>query len=243
MKRMIGGAAGRSGPLALLAGLLVAAPAAAASPPVNQSYALNAVGHFSAQTVGQAIYSGGSPVILPNVDTAGLVRTGIITDTAGAVSASSRIPALAVVLPGRGSLRAAAISSSCSFHRKTGLVTGASSVTGGQITRPGGRTIALPAHPAPNTRLVIRDLAVIILNRQYTGPRGTLTAEALWVRTRLPHRQKLVFATSVCVRADLAATPPVNGATVRLTLGGLGLLVLGGIAYRLTRRRRKMAAA
>ena len=243
MNRMIRGAAGLAGPLALVAGLLAAtAPPAAASTPVNQSYALNAVGHFSAQTVGQATYSGGSPVILPNVDAAGLLRTGIITDTAGAVSASSRIPALAVVLPGHGSLRAAAISSSCSFNRKTGVVTGTSSITGGQVTRPGGRTIALPAHPAPDTRMVISDLAVIILNRQYTGPRGTLTADALWVRMRLPHRQKLVLATSVCVRADLAAAPPVNGATVRLTLGGLGLLVLGGIAYRLTRRRRKQAA-
>ncbi len=243
MNRMIRGAAGLAGPLALVAGLLAAtAPSAAASAPVNQSYALNAVGHFSAQTVGQATYSGGSPVILPNVDTAGILRTGIITDTAGAVSASSRIPALAVVLPGHGSLRAAAVSSSCLFNRKTGVVTGTSSITGGQITRPGGRTIALPAHPAPNTRVVVRDLAVIILNRQYTGPRGTLTAEALWVRMRLPHRQKLVLATSVCVRADLAATPPVSGATIRLTLGGLGLVVLGGIAYLLTRRRRKMAA-
>ena len=243
MNRMIRGVAGLAGPLALVTGLLAAtAPPAAASTPVNQSYALHAVGPFSAQTVGQAIYAGGSPVILPNVDTGRILRTGIITDAAGAVSASSRIPALDVVLPGHGSLRAAAVSSSCLFSRKTGIVTGTSSLTGGQITRPGGRTIALPTHPAPNTRVVSRD-AVIILNRQYTGPRGTLTAEALWIRMRLPHRQKLVFATSVCVRADLAATPPINGATVRLTLGGLGLLVLGGIAYRLTRRRRKMAAA
>ena len=242
MNRMIRGAAGLAAGLVLVAGGLAAsASSAAASTPDNQSYALNAVGHFSAQTVGQATYSGGSPVILPNVDSAGILRTGVITDTAAAVSASSRIPALAVALPGHGSLRAAAVSSSCSFHRKTSVVTGSSSITGGQITRPGGRTIALPAHPAPNTRVVVRD-AVIILNRQYTGPRGTLTAEGLWVRTRVPHRQKLVVATSVCVRADLAVTPPVSGATIRLTLGGLGLLVLGGIAYRLTRRRRKMAA-
>jgi hypothetical protein len=243
MNRMIRGAAGLAGSLALAGGLLAAtAPSAAASAPVNQSYALNAVGHVSAQTVGQATYSGGSPVILPNVDTAGLLRTGIITDTAGAVSASSKIPALAVVLPGHRSLRAAAVSSSCSFNRKTGVVTGSSSITGGQIALPGGRAIALPAHPAPNTRVVVGSLAVIMLNRQYTGPRGTLTAEALWIRMRLPHRQKLVFATSVCVQADLAATPPVNGSTIRLTLGGLGLLILGGIAYGLTRRRRKMAA-
>lgn len=243
MNRMIRGAAGLAGSLVLVAGLLAAtAPSAAADAPVNQSYALNAVGHVSAQTVGQATYSGGSPVILPNVDTTGILRTGILTDTAGAVSASSRIPALAVVLPGHGSLRAAAVSSSCLFNGKTGVVTGASSITGGQITRPGGRTIALPAHPAPNTRVVVRD-AVIILNRQYTGPRGTLTAEALWIRMRLPHRQKLVLATSVCVRADLSVAAPVGGATIGLTLGGLGLLVLGGLGYALTRRRRKLAAA
>ena len=244
MNRMIRGAAGLSGPLALAAALLAATapPAAAASTPVNQSYALNAVGHFSAQMIGQATYSGGSPVILPNADTAGMLRTGIITDTAGGVSASSRIPALSVVLPGHGSLRAAAVSSSCSFNRKTGVVTGRSSITGGRITRPGGRPVTLPASAAPNTRIVIPGLAVIILNRQYTGPAGTLTAEALRVRMLRGHRQKLVFATSVCVRADMAATPPVNGRTMRLALGGLGLLLLGGIAYQLSRRRRKLAA-
>jgi hypothetical protein len=243
MNRMIRGAARLSGPLALAAALLAAtAPPAAASAPVNQSYALNAVGHFSAQMVGQATYSGGSPVILPNADTAGILHTGIITDSAGAVSASSRIPALSVVLPARGSLRAAAVSSSCSFNRKTGVVTGQDRVTGGRVTRPGGRPVILPARAAPNTRIVIPGLAVIILNRQYTGPAGTLTAEALRVRMLRGHRQKLVFATSVCVKADMAATPPVNDRTMRLTLGGLGLLVLAGIAYQLTRRRRKLAA-
>jgi hypothetical protein len=248
MNRMIRGAAGLAGPLAvvamLVAGLLAAiAPPAAASAPVNQSYALNAVGHFSAQMVGQATYSGGSPVILPNADTAGILSTGIITDTAGAVSASSRIPALSVVLPAHGSLHAAAVSSSCSFNRKTGVVTGRSTVTGGRVTRPGAKPIILPSSPAPNTRIVVPGLAVLILNRQYTGPRGTLTAEALWLRMRHGHHhQKLVFATSVCVRADLAAAPPVNGRLIRLTLGGVGLLVLGGIAYQLTRRRRKRAA-
>jgi hypothetical protein len=56
------------------------------------------------------------------------------------------------------------------------------------------------------------------------------------------HRQKLVFATSVCVKGDLAAASPVDGRTIRLTLGGLGLLLLGVIAYLLARRRRKPAA-
>ena len=147
-----------------------------------------------------------------------------------------------MVLPGHGSLRAAAVSSSCSFNRKTGVVTGHSRLTGGRITRPGGRPVTLPASAAPNTRIVIPGLAVIILNRQYTGPAGTLTAEALRVRMLRGHRQKLVFATSVCVKADMAATPPAGGQTMRLALGGAGLLVLGGIAYLLTRRRRQQAA-
>jgi hypothetical protein len=243
MNRMIRGAAGLSGPLVLAAALLAAtAPPAAASAPVNQSYALNAVGHFSAQMIGQATYSGGSPVILPNADTAGLLHTGIITDSAGAVSASSRIPALSVVLPGHGSLRAAAVTSSCSFNRKTGVVTGLGRVTGGRVTRPGGRPVILPASAAPNTRIVIPGLAVIILNRQYTGPAGTLTAEGLRVRMLRGHRQKLVFATSVCVKADMAAAAPAGGETMRLALGGAGLLVLGGIAYLLSRRRRQQAA-
>jgi hypothetical protein len=146
-----------------------------------------------------------------------------------------------VVLPARGSLRTAAVSSSCSFNRKTGVVTGQGRVTGGRVTRPGRRPLILPASAAPNTRIVIPGLAVIILNRQYTGPAGTLTAEALRVRMLRGHRQRLVFATSVCVRADMAAVPPVNNRTLRLTLGGLGLLVLGVIAYQLTRRRRKLA--
>ena len=249
MNRIIRGPARLAGPLALVAGLVpgmlaAAALPAAASAPVNQSYALNAVGHFSAQMIGQATYSGGSPVILPNADAAGVLGTGIVTDTAGAVGASSKVRALSVVLPAHGSLQAAAASSSCSFSRKTGAVTAVSSVTGGRLTRPGGKPVVLPSSAAPNTRIAVPGLAVIILNRQYTGPRGTLTAEALWIRMRHGHHhQKLVFATSACVRADLAATPPVNGRLIRLALGGLGLLALGGIAYPLSRRRRKMAAA
>ena len=84
----------------------------------------------------EATYTGGSPVVLPNVNSAGLLSTGIITDAAGGVSASSRIPALAVTLPGHGSLRAAAASSSCVFNRKTRVVTSHSVIIGGHITRP-----------------------------------------------------------------------------------------------------------
>ena len=200
-------------------------------------------GHFSAQLVGQATYSGGSPVILPNADTAGLLSTGIITDTAGGVSASSRIPALAVTLPGQAPCGPPPCRRPARSTGRAGVVTGRSGITGGQITRPGTRAMTLPASAAPNTRIVIPGVAVLMLNRQYTGPRGTLTAEALWVRMRRGHhRQRLVFATSVCVQADLAAAPLVNGRTSGSPWVAWACCVLGGIAYQLTRRRRKMAA-
>ena len=162
--------------------------------------------------------------------------------TAAAAALTTGVVAVLAATTPQHASTTAAVSSSCSFNRKTGVVTGQSRITGGRITRPGGQPVTLPASPAPNTRMVIPGLAVIILNRQFTGPAGTLTAEALRVRMLRGHRQKLVLATSVCVRADLAAAPPVSGRTIRLTLGGLGLLLLGGIAYLLTRRRRKQAA-
>src|SRR6266581_733989 len=86
MNRMISGAAAA---LALLACFAVAsaAPAAAAPAtawtPTNESYAVYAAGRLSVQPVGAATYSGGSPVVLPNADAAGLLRTGIITNRAG----------------------------------------------------------------------------------------------------------------------------------------------------------------
>ena len=39
-----------------------------------------------------------------------------------------------------------------------------------------------------------------------------------------------------------APAPAASGAVIRLTLGGLGLMLLGGIAYALSKRR-KLAAA
>ena len=57
MNRMIRGAAGLAGPLALVVGLLaVTAPPAAASAPVNQSYALNAVEFDQVQRVVNIIF-------------------------------------------------------------------------------------------------------------------------------------------------------------------------------------------
>jgi hypothetical protein len=252
MGRMLSGAlraAGlAAGCAALVAGPVVAGPVlagaaapAAAGTPMNQSYAVYATGRMSTQPVGQASYSGGSPVILPNADAAGLLDTGLITDAAGPASASSRIPGLAVTLPGQAVLHARLASSSCRFDGRARAASGAARIDQGRITQAGHRTIALPASATPNTRIVVPDVAVILLNHQFTGPQGTLTVQAMRIRL-LDHHQKLVLATSVCAAANLAPAPTLGGPALRLTLGGLGLVLLGGLAYLLRRRSRRQAA-
>lgn len=242
MNRMVSSAAQVAGCVALLAGAALAGAApAAAGTPMNQSYAVYATGRMSTQPVGQASYAGGSPVILPNADAAGLLGTGLITDAAGPASASSQIPGLAVTLPGHAVLRAQLASSSCQFAAQARAASGTSRIGQGRITQAGHRPIALPARAAPNTRIVIPDVAVIMLNHQFTGAQGTLTVQALRIRL-LDHHQKLVLATSVCAAVNLAPAPALGGPALRLTLGGLGLLLLGGLAYLLSRRTRRRAA-
>jgi hypothetical protein len=242
MSRMRSGAMRTVGCLALLAGAAVAGAAAgtapaAASTPMNQSYAVYATGRMSTQPVGQASYSGGSPVILPNADAAGLLDTGLITDAAGPASASAKIPGLVVTLPGQTALRAQQASSSCRFDAKARATSGTSWIGQGRITQAGHRSIALPARAAPNTRIVIPNVAVIMLNHQFTGGQGTLTVQAVRIRL-LTHHQKLILATSVCAAANLAPSPGLGGPALRITLGAVGLLLVGGLAYLLSRPSR-----
>ena len=238
MSRMRSTAVRTAGCLALLSSTAVAGAApAAAGTPMNESYAVYATGRMSTQPVGQASYAGGSPVILPNADAAGLLGTGLITDAAGPASASSRIPGLAVTLPGQAMLRAQLASSWCRFDSQARAASGTARIDQGRITQAGHRSIALPASAAPNTRIVVPGAAVIMLNHQFTGGRGTLTVQAMRIRL-LGHQQKLILATSVCAAANLAPSPALGGPALRLTLGGLGLLVLAGLAYLLSRRHR-----
>ena len=241
MKRMLSRAMRAAGWVALVAGAgVVGAAPAAAGTPMNQSYAVYATGRMSTQPVGQASYSGGSPVILPNADAAGLLGTGLITDAAGPASASSKVPSLVVTLPGQAAVRARLASSSCRFDTRARRASGTSRIDQGRITQAGHRTIALSASAPPNTRIVVPGVAVIMVNHQFTGGRGTLTVQALRIRL-LSHHQKLVLATSVCAAANLAPSPGLGGPALRLTLGALGLLLLGGLAYLLSRRRRARA--
>ncbi len=45
-----------------------------------------------------------------------------------------------------------------------------------------------------------------MLNRQFTGPHGTLTVAALRIRT-VPGHQRRLLATSACAAASLARPP------------------------------------
>ncbi len=147
------------------------------------------------------------------------------------------MPGLVVTLAGRAALRARLASSSCRFDARARQASGTSRIGQGRITQAGHRTIALPASPPRNTRIVVPRVAVIMLNHQFTGARGTLTVQAMRIRL-LSHHQKLILATSVCAAANLAPAPGLAGPALRLALGGVGLLLLGGLAYLLSRRRR-----
>jgi hypothetical protein len=237
MNPMLSRAARAAAALAAAAAVAAAAPAAASAPPVNESYALDASGPVTVQQAGAAVYTQGSPVVLPNVDAAGLLRTGVVTDRVGAASAASRVPAVVLTLPGHATLRARAVSSSCRYTARSGAVSATARITGG-VVRAGRRVIRLPAVTVPNTRIVLPGSAVLLVNRQFTGPGGTLTVAALRIRM-LRGGQKLLLATSVCAAATLGPAAAVSGPVVRLIAGALLLLVLGGLAWGLSRRRQR----
>jgi hypothetical protein len=242
MNQMRTAAARTAGVLAFaaVAALGSAVPAlAAASPPEDQSYALQASGVVAVQQAGDATYNGGSPVMLPNVDAAGLLHTGPVTDRATAVSASSWLPGVVLALPGHAVLRAQAVASSCRYAGRPAAVSGSARITGG-VVQDGRRLIRLPAGAAPNTRIVIPGSAAIMLNRQFTGAAGALTVAALRIRM-LRGRQKVLLATSVCAAADLAPAAAASGPVIRVAIGGLGLATLGALAWALSRRRQRTA--
>ena len=49
--------------------------------------------------------------------------------------------------------------------------------------------------------------------------------------------QTLTLATSVCNAASLAPVPILPGKTLEFTLGGLGVLLLAGVSYQMSRRK------
>jgi hypothetical protein len=241
MKRRMAGVCTVTGALALAGGMIMMAalPAVAAAP--NEAYGASAAGRISARPIALATYpTGRHYVMVPHITIPGLLSTWIITDKAGPTRASSNVLTIRATLTSLTRLYAKAAYSSCRFHTGTGKVSGYAKITSGAVVT-GLTTIALPWHPAPNTTVSVPGIATITLNRHTTARDGTLMVTAIYVKLR-HSKQTLTVATSVCNKAKLAPVPILPGKALPLTLGGLGVLLIGGMGYRVTRRRFGAAA-
>jgi hypothetical protein len=242
MNGKINGIVKAAASLTLAGGVLAmaASPAFAASP--NEAYGAAATGLISASPIGLATYPGTSPVTVANADIAGLLTTGIVTDTADATSASSTINNVSAALTALVSLTATSVTSSCTFDTDSGTVSGTASITNGQVTLP-LTTITLAANPAPNTVVSgLAGIATVTLNQQIVAGDGTLTVNAIAINL-IGSTQTLTLGTSVCNASDLSPVSIMPGIAMPIGLGALGLLALGGAGYYFNRRRRVAAAA
>ncbi len=220
--------------------LATAGPAAAAGP--NMSDGAAATGLIGLAPVAPASFPGTSPATVASVDVAGLLHTGVITDTADATDASSTIADVRATLSTVATVRANAVTSSCTFDTNTGAVTGTSSITNGRVALVGLANIALDANAAPNTTVSVPGIATITLNRQTTAPDGTLTVDAIYVDL-LGDTQTITIGTSTCNAASVAPVPVLPGMALPIGLGALGVLGLGGLGFAVARRRRTATAA
>jgi hypothetical protein len=242
MKGTMKGAVRLASSLAVAGGLLVAAalPAAASSP--NRSYGARATGLISISPVAAATFPGTSPRSVAHINATGLLTTGVVTDTAGPTSSSSTIANVAVTLTGTAGLTASAVTSSCTFNTNTGRVSGTAGITNGVVRLAGVIFANLAANPAPNTTITVPGVATVTLNRQTTAGDGTLTVSAISI-SLLGSTQTLTLATSVCNAAKLAPVPILPSKSLEITLGGLSALLLGGVGYQMSRRRKLATAA
>jgi hypothetical protein len=238
MKRRITGVAKITGSLALAGGMIMMAamPAVAAAP--NEAYAASATGLISASPIGLATFPGTSPVSLANADIAGLLTTGVITDRATATTAASTVADVAASLTLVASLAATSVSSSCSYNGST--VSGATTILDGTATVLGDPVVTLDASPSVNETLTVGGVLSITLNQQSVAADGTLTVSAIAVSV-IGGTQTLTLGTSVCNAADLPV-PMLPNKAAQLTLGGLVVLLIGGVGYRVNRRRHAAAA-
>jgi hypothetical protein len=230
-----------TGSLAVAGGMIMMAamPAVAAAP--NLAYAAGATGPISASPIGEASFPGTSPVSLANANILGLLTTDVITDTANSTSASSTLADVSAGLSAISTLSATAVSSSCTYSTSTGTVSGTTSITDGTVTLLGSPTIDLDASPTPNESVAVDDLATVTLNKQTVAADGTLTVTAIYV-SLVGSLQTLSLGVSVCNAADLPVSM-LPGKAMPFALGGLGVLLIAGVGYRVTRRNRLAPAA
>jgi hypothetical protein len=227
------------GALALAGGMLVATalPAAAASP--NRAYGASAFGPITRGPIGQATFPGISPVFRSNANIPPLLSTGTVIDRAGPTSASSLVRKVRAFLGHLATLKAKSVQSACSFNTNTGRVRGFTKIFRGKISKV--KPVFLPTFPAPNTTIWLPTLGKVTLNRQRTAPDGTLTVQAVYI-SFLRSRQTVSIGVSVCNAADLAPVPILPTRSAQITLGGVVVLLLAGLGYQVSRRRRAATA-
>ncbi|ASO22459.1 hypothetical protein FHR81_004184 [Actinoalloteichus hoggarensis] len=132
----------------------------------------------------------------------GLVRAGVLDTEVDTHRAEATVTDLRVGLAGAllselglGDLAATAVEATCDQGRGSTRLVGAS--LGG---------IALDASAAPNTGVDVPGLATVMLNRQVTGPDGSLTVTALSVE--VAGLQSIDIASATCAAgADEPGTP------------------------------------
>ena len=165
----------------LVAGAIMATagPAAAAGP--NTSDGAAATGLITLAPVAPASFPGTSPASVANLNVAGLITTGLITDTADATDASSTIADVGATLTARTGLTATAVTLVVHLrhqHRRRDRHVQ-------HCRRPrhlaGIPLLTLAANAAPNTTVNVPGVATITLNRQVTAADGTLTVDAIYV--------------------------------------------------------------
>jgi hypothetical protein len=246
MIRKFSGVAKAAASISLAGGILVMAalPAAAASP--NDAYAVSAGGVLTVSPIGEATFPGTSPVTLLNADVTGLLTTGAVTDTATATTASSTIANAGVTVSALASIAATTLSSSCALNTTTGAVSGSAKLVDATISLNGVSLVTLDANPTRNETVTLpaalSSLLSITLNKHTTTADGTLTVDAAYI-TILGTGQTLILASSTCNAASLAPVPVLPTKTLAFSLTGLGVLLLGGLGYQVSRRRRQGAAA
>jgi hypothetical protein len=232
-----------TGSLAVAGGMIMMAamPALAASP--NEGYAAAATGPISASPLGLAAYpTGTSPVTVAHANILHLLTTGIATDKAGPTTASSTVADVSATLTSVATLAATTVSSSCTFNTSTGAVSGTATLADGTVTVARLPVIHLAAHPARNTTVSVPGVATIVLNKHSTASDGTLTVTAIYV-SLLGSTQTLSLGVSVCNAANLAPVPVLPSKAMPFALGGLGVLLIAGVSYRVARRNRFAPAA
>ncbi len=246
MFQKFSGVAKAAASISLAGGILVMAalPAAAAAP--NYAYAASSTGLIAISPIAEATFPGTSPVNVVNANIAGLLTTGVVTDTATATTASSNIANVGVTLSALASLAATAVTSSCTFNTTTGAVSGTARIVGGTVSLSGISLVTLDVNPTRNESVVLpaglSGIASITLNKHTTAADGTLTVDAIYI-TLLGTTQTLTIGESRCNTASLAAVPVLPVKTLAFSLTGLGVLLVAGLGYQVSRRRRQGEAA